>query len=254
MTYCKNCGKEIPPDSILCPYCGKKGTIEGFMEIDVIDDTTGKPMHFDIDLGKVALPHQDRNLEIEPNYYRVVFTNKAINGDHSIGGMNYFAAGAYNYKFPYPDNFVEIAQQTTLHEGDGYRDRKEKLRGTIAHEVIEAQLMRTDNKLPYHIAHMYAMEYEKGIYHFSNEILVKDSSTGEASVHPVFRLYEHRAMIENVDLDRNVTFYAGAILDSNGVWVLSTAYFNDPGDLDDWWNTGAPPHRKSGGSRGLSAK
>ncbi len=244
MPYCSNCGKEIPPNSSICPYCGNKRTIEGFMEIDVIDDTTGKPMHFDVDLGKVSLPHQDRNLEIEPNYYRVVFTNKAINGDHSIGGMNYFAASAYNYKFPYPDNFVEIAQQTTLHEGDGYRDRREKLRGTIAHEVIEAQLMRTDSKLPYHIAHMYAMEYEKGIYHFSNEIMVKDSTSKEVGVHPVFRLYENKAVVEKADPVRNVTVYAGAVKDPSGVWVLSTPYFDDPEDLDEWWNTGTTPNRK----------
>jgi hypothetical protein len=244
MPICKNCGKEIPPNSSICPYCGKKGAIVGFMEIDVIDDTTGKPIHFDIDLGKVALPHQDRNLEIEPNYYRVVFTNKAINGDHSIGGMNYFAASAYNYKFPYPDNFVEIAQQTTFHEGDGYKDRREKLRGTIAHEVIEAQLMRTDSKLPYHIAHMYAMEYEKGIYHFSNEITVNNSSTKEVGVHPVFRLYENKAVIEKADLARNRTVYAGAAKDPSGVWALSTPYFDDPEDLDEWWDTGAPPNRK----------
>ena len=196
-------------------------------------------------LGKVALPSQDRNLEIEPNYYRVVFTNKAINGDHSIGGMNYFAASAYNYKFPYPDNFVEVAQQTTVREGDGYRDRKEKLRGTIAHEVIEAQLMRTDSKLPYPIAHMYAMEYEKGVYHFSTEILVKDSLGKEVGVHPIFRLYEHKAVVEKVDLVTNMTIYAGAILDSSGVWVLSTAYFDDPLVLDEWWDIGVPPHRKS---------
>lgn len=245
MPNCQNYGKEIPPGSSVCPYCGKKGTIVGFMEIDVIDDATGKPMHFDIDLGKVALPSQDRNLEIEPNYYRVVFTNKAINGDHSIGGMNYFAASAYNYKFPYPDNFVEVAQQTTVREGDGYRDRKEKLRGTIAHEVIEAQLMRTDSKLPYPIAHMYAMEYEKGVYHFSTEILVKDSLGKEVGVHPIFRLYEHKAVVEKVDLVTNMTIYAGAILDSSGVWVLSTAYFDDPLVLDEWWDIGVPPHRKS---------
>jgi len=244
MPYCKYCGKEIPLDSSSCPYCGKKGPIEGFMEIDVVDDTTGKPMHFDIDLGKVALPHQDKNLEIKPNYYRVVFTNKAINGDNLIGGMNYFAASAYNYKFPYPDNFVQIAQQTTFHEGDGYKDRREKLRGTIAHEVIEAELMRTDSKLPYRIAHMYAMEYEKGVYHFSNELMVKDSSSKENSIHPVFRLYEHKAVVENTDALRNVTVYAGAVKDSSGDWVLSTSYVDDPEDLDEWWDTGTPPKRK----------
>ena len=55
--------------------------------------------------------------------------------------------------------------------------------------------MRTDSKLPYHIAHMYAMEYEKGVYHFSTEILVKDSLGKEVGVHPIFRLYEHKLQI-----------------------------------------------------------
>jgi len=244
MPICKNCKKEIPPNSNSCPHCrastylsdrsldpsrerrtnaakARKGTIEGFMEIDVIDDTTGKPMHFDIDLGKVALPHQDKNLEIEPNYYRVVFANKAINSDKSIGGMNYFAASAYD-KFPYPTNVVQIAQQTTFHKGDRYKNRREKLRGTIAHEVIEAELMRTDKKLPYHIAHMYAMEYEKGIYHHSDKIRVKDSSSKESSIHTVFRMYEKKAVVENTD-KLNVTSYAGAVKNSRG-WVLSTGY------------------------------
>ncbi|MCX6656532.1 MAG: hypothetical protein NTY03_15640 [Candidatus Bathyarchaeota archaeon] len=212
----------------------KKGTIEGFMEINVINETTGKPMHFDINLAKVGLPHLDKNLIIEPNYYRVVFTNKAINGDKSIGGMNYFAAKAYNYKFPYPVNMVQIAQQTTFHKGDGYKNRREKLRGTIAHEVIEAELMRTDRNLPYNIAHMYAMEYEKGIHHHSDKIRVKDRSSKESSIHPVFRMYENKAVIENTDTLRNVTLYAGVVKNSRG-WVLSTSYMDDPEDLDGWW-------------------
>ena len=215
----------------------KKGTIEGLMEIDVIDDTTGKPMHFDIDLGKVALPHQDKNLGIKPNYYRVVFTNKAIHSDKSIGGMNYFASSAYDYKFPYPANVVPIAQQTTLHKGEGYKNRREKLRGTIAHEVIEAELMRTDKKLPYHIAHMYAMEYEKGIYHHSGKIRVKVSSSKESSIHTVFRMYENKAVIENTD-KLNVITYAGVVKTSRG-WVLSTDYMKDPLALDEWWDTSA---------------
>jgi hypothetical protein len=212
----------------------KKGTIEGFMEINVIDETTGKPMHFDINLAKVGLPHLDKNLIIEPNYYRVVFTNKAINGDKSIGGMNYFAAKAYNYKFPYPVNMVQIAQQTTFHKGDGYKNRREKLRGTIAHEVIEAELMRTDRNLPYNIAHMYAMEYERGIHHHSDKIRVKDRSSKESSIHRVFRMYENKAVIENTDTLRNVTLYAGVVKNSRG-WVLSTSYMDDPEDLDGWW-------------------
>jgi hypothetical protein len=213
----------------------KKGTIEGFMEIDVINETTGKPMHFDIDLAKVDLPHQDKNLEIEPNYYRVVFTNKAINGDNSIGGMNYFAARAYNYKFPYPENVVQIAQQTTFHKGDGYRNRREKLRGTIAHEVIEAELMRTDRNLPYNIAHMYAMEYEKGIHHHSDNIRIEDGLSKVSCVHPVFRMYENKAVIENTDALRNMTVYAGVVKNSRR-WVLSTSYVDDPKDLDGWWD------------------
>ena len=214
----------------------KKGSIVGFMEIDAIDYTTGKPIHFDIDLGKVALPHQDKNLEIEPNFYRVVFTNQAINGDRSIGGMNYFAASAYNYKFPYPENVVQIAEQTTFHKGDGYKDRKEKLKGTIAHEIIEAELMRTDKNLPYKIAHMYAMEYEKGIYHHSDKIRVKDRTRTGSIIRPVFRMYENKALIEDTDMIRNVPVYAGAIKNSRGEWVLDTNHFEDPEDLDSWWD------------------
>jgi hypothetical protein len=105
--------------------------------------------------------------------------------------------------------------------------------------------MRTDNKLPYHIAHMYAMEYEKGVYHFSNEIMVKDSLGKEVGVHPVFRLYEYKAVVEKVDLVRNVTVYTGAVSDSSGVLVLSTAYVDDPETLDEWWDTGAPSQSKS---------
>jgi len=41
--------------------------------------------------------------------------------------------------------------------------REQKILCTIAHEIFEAELMSTG--LPYHIAHMYAMEVEKGIYH-----------------------------------------------------------------------------------------
>jgi hypothetical protein len=212
----------------------KKGVIEGFMEVDAIDDATGKPMHFDIDLGKVALPRQDKNLEIEPYYYRVAFTNKAINGDRSIGGMNYFAAGAYNYRFPYPPNFVMVTKQTTFHEGGEYKDRREKLEGTVAHEIIEAELMRTDGNLPYRIAHMYAMEYEKGIYHHSDKISVRD---GEGiGVYAVFRLYEGKAVIEK-NVDGNVTVYAGTVKNSEGEWVRDTDYFSDPVDLDEWWDS-----------------
>jgi hypothetical protein len=215
----------------------KKGIIEGFMEVDAIDDATGKPIHFDIDLGKVALPHQDKNLEIEPNYYRVVFTNKAINGDRSIGGMNYFAAGAYNYNYPYPANVVEVAKQTTFHRGEGYKNRREKLKGTIAHEIIEAELMRTDRNLPYKIAHMYAMEYEKGIYHHSDNIKVRDNVNKDNSIHTVFRMYENKALIEKNDDERDTTVYAGTIKNSKGEWIKITDYFTDPNELDEWWDS-----------------
>jgi hypothetical protein len=51
-----------------------------------------------------------------------------------------------------------VAKQTT---GEPSM-REEKILCTIAHEILEAELMSTG--LPYHIAHMYAMEFEKGIY------------------------------------------------------------------------------------------
>jgi hypothetical protein len=41
-------------------------------------------------------------------------------------------------------------------------NRENKIKSTITHEIIEAELMKTG--LPYHIAHMYAIEYEKGVY------------------------------------------------------------------------------------------
>jgi hypothetical protein len=81
---------------------------------------------------------------------------------------------------------------------------------------------------------MYAMEYEKGIHHHSDKIRVKDRSSKESSIHPVFRMYENKAVIENTDTLRNVTLYAGVVKNSRG-WVLSTSYMDDPEDLDGWW-------------------
>jgi len=60
--------------------------------------------------------------------------------------------------FDYGPEVVVVTKQTT---GDPAM-RGEKILCTIAHEILEAELMSTG--LPYHIAHMYAMQYEKGVY------------------------------------------------------------------------------------------
>jgi len=130
---------------------------KGFMEFDVVDYDTGKPISFRINLGKVTLPHHV-NLQIPPNKWRVKYAERAIDGDPSYGGMNYYAARELRMAFEYPPDVVMVAKQTT---GDP-RLREDKLKTTIAHEILEAELMATG--LPYHIAHMYAMEYEKGLY------------------------------------------------------------------------------------------
>ena len=127
------------------------------MEIDVKDYRTGKPIRFKINLGKVTLPHHI-DLVIPPFKYSVEYAESAIDGDRSYGGLNYYAAKELKMAFEYPPEVVVVAKQTT---GDP-SNRKNKLESTIAHEIIEAELMKTG--LPYHIAHMYAMEYEKGVY------------------------------------------------------------------------------------------
>ncbi len=127
------------------------------LEFDVKDLRTGKPIHFKINLGKVTLPHHI-DLVIPPFKYSVDFAESAIDGDKSYGGLNYYAAKELKMAFKYPPDVVIVAKQTT---GDP-SNRENKLESTIAHEIIEAELMKTG--LPYHIAHMYAMEYEKGVY------------------------------------------------------------------------------------------
>jgi hypothetical protein len=127
------------------------------MEIDVRNHRTGAPICFKINLGKVTLPHHI-NLVIPPFKYSVVFAERAIDSDRSYGGLNYYAAKELKMAFEYPPDVVVVAKQTT---GDP-SNRENKLESTIAHEIIEVELMKTG--LPYHIAHMYAMEYEKGIY------------------------------------------------------------------------------------------
>jgi hypothetical protein len=127
------------------------------MELDVTDLRTGKPIRFKINLGKVTLPHHV-NLVIPPFKYSVEFAESAIDGDKSYGGMNYYAAKELKMAFNHTPDVVIVAKQTT---GDP-SNRENKLECTIAHEIIEAELMKTG--LPYHIAHMYAMEYEKGVY------------------------------------------------------------------------------------------
>lgn len=127
------------------------------MEIDVRNYRTGQPIHFKINLGTVTLPHH-LNLAIPPYKYSVEFAERAIDSDRSYGGLNYYAAKELKMAFEYPPDVVVVAKQTT---GDP-SNRKNKLESTIAHEIIEAEFMKTG--LPYHIAHMYAMEYEKGVY------------------------------------------------------------------------------------------
>ncbi len=120
---------------------------------------TGNPIEFTINLGKVKLPHgvDLGALAGNLNRYKVDYTGTPIGGDRSYGGMNYYAARELGVPFDYPPDVVLIAKQTT---GDP-KLRDDKLDCTVAHEIIEAELMSTG--LPYHIAHMYAMEYEKGI-------------------------------------------------------------------------------------------
>jgi hypothetical protein len=130
------------------------------MDIEVKNIRTGKPISFKINLGNVTIPHHI-DLTIPPNKYSVDFAERAIDGDRSYGGMNYYAARELRMAFDYGPDVVVVAKQTT---GDPAK-REEKLLCTIAHEILEAELM--SNGLPYHIAHMYAMEFEKGIYNGS---------------------------------------------------------------------------------------
>jgi hypothetical protein len=129
-----------------------------YMNIEVKNMRTGKPICFKINLGNVSIPHHV-DLTIPPHKYSVDFAESAIGGDRSYGGMNYYAAKELHMPFDYGPEVVVVAKQTT---GDPAK-REEKLLCTIAHEILEAELMSTG--LPYHIAHMYAMEVEKGIYH-----------------------------------------------------------------------------------------
>ena len=128
-----------------------------YMDIVVKNVRTGNPIRFKIKLGSVTIPHSI-DLMIPPNKYSVDFSEQAIGGDRSYGGMNYYAAKELKIPFDYGPDVVVVAKQTT---GDPVK-RGEKLLSTIAHEILEAELMSTG--LPYHIAHMYAMEYEKGVY------------------------------------------------------------------------------------------
>jgi len=130
---------------------------ESYMEFMVTNVRTGKPISFKINRGSVKIPH-GFDLSVPPNKYGVDFTERAIGGDRSYGGMNYYAARELSVPFEYGPDVVVIAKQTT---GDPSK-RREKLLCTIAHEILEAELMSTG--LPYRIAHMYAMEVEKGVY------------------------------------------------------------------------------------------
>ena len=126
------------------------------MNVQVKNNRTGKPISFKIILSDVTMPH-NIDLTIPPNKYSVDFVESAIDGDRSYGGMNYYAAKELRMPFDYGPNIVVVAKQTT---GDPAK-RGDKILSTIAHEILEVELMSTG--LPYHIAHMYAMEVEKGI-------------------------------------------------------------------------------------------
>jgi hypothetical protein len=204
----------------------------GFMSFDVLDYKTGKPIHFDIDLGKITLPHYN-DLAIRPYQYRVVFTNKAIHGDRSIGGMNQFAAKDYGIDWTYGDDVVLIAQQTTNPKNGLYRDRHEKLLGTIAHEIIEAELMKQG--LPYHIAHMNAMEYEKGVDTRHPEY-IKVRSNGGYQLAYIEKEQGNRAIIISADY-KSRNMFAGAERDGEE-WRIVTNYVYNGGSLDDWWESG----------------
>ncbi len=201
----------------------------GFMSFDVLDYETGKPIHFDIDLGKITLPHYN-DLAIKPFQYRVIFTNKAIHGDKSIGGMNQFAAKDYGIDWTYGDDVVLIAQQTTNPKDGLYKDRHEKLLGTIAHEVIEAELMK--HGLPYHIAHMNAMEYEKGVDDKHPEY-IKVKADGGYHLAYIEKEQGNRAIIISADY-KSRNMFAGVERDGEE-WRIVTDYVYDGEALDDWW-------------------
>ena len=130
-----------------------------FLEFEVRNIRSGKPIKFKINTGNVTMPHH-MTFSIPPSKYLVEFTRTSIAGDPSFGGMNYYAAKELKVPFEHGPEVVVVAMQTT---GDPAL-REEKILCTIAHEILEAELMSTG--LPYHIAHMYAMQYEKGVSHW----------------------------------------------------------------------------------------
>jgi hypothetical protein len=204
----------------------------GFMSFDVLDYKTREPIHFDIDLGKITLPHYN-DLAVKPYQYSVIFTNKAIHGDRSIGGMNQFAAKDYGIDWTYGDNVVLIAQQTTNPKHGLYKDRHEKLLGTIAHEIIEAELMKQG--LPYHIAHMNAMEYEKGVDD-SHPEYVKVRADGGYHLAYIEKEQGDMAIIISADY-KSRNMFAGAEKDGEE-WRIVTDYEYDGQALDGWWESG----------------
>jgi hypothetical protein len=132
-----------------------------YLELEVINIRTKKTINFKINTSNVTMPHK-LTFNILPKKYQVEFTKIPIAGDPSYGGMNYYAAKELKIPFEHGPEVVVIAMQTT---GDPAK-REEKILCTIAHEILEAELMSTG--LPYHIAHMYAMQYEKGIHNSSS--------------------------------------------------------------------------------------
>ncbi len=203
----------------------------GFMSFDVLDYTTGDPIHFDIDLGKITLPHYN-DLTIKPYQYRVLFTNKAIHQDRSIGGMNKYAAKDYGIDWTYGDDVVLVAQQTTNPKDGLYADRHEKLLGTIAHEIIEAELMK--HGLPYHIAHMNAMEYEKGI-DSNHPDYIRVRAKGGYHLAYIEKEQGCRAIIISADY-KSRNMFAGAEKDG-AEWRIVTDFVYDGEAIDGWWQS-----------------
>lgn len=127
-----------------------------FLAFEVRNIKTGKPVRFQINASGVKMPH-GFNFDFPREKYHVEFTRSAIAGDPSFGGMNFYAARELGIPFEHGPEVVVVAMQTT---GDPAM-RGDKILCTIAHEILEAELMSTG--LPYRIAHMYAMMYEKGL-------------------------------------------------------------------------------------------
>jgi len=80
--------------------------------------------------------------------YRVKFVKRI--GDGSYGGMNYFAAHDLKMKFPHRKDTITIAKGQSA----------QKVRDTIRHETLEAELMRKTG-MPYRKSHQTITRLER---------------------------------------------------------------------------------------------